>query len=120
LTHLYVLLPVLDNSKHYFVASGEIEKLLDHGGQWLSSHPERELIVRRYLRYKRPLVTSALVRLSEDESSEDNSDDDGTVDVAQSETEHELGLHEQRLQAVIAAVREAGAHSLVDLGCGEG
>jgi 3' terminal RNA ribose 2'-O-methyltransferase Hen1 len=30
------------------------------------------------------------------------------------------GLHEQRLAAVLAAVREAGAHSLVDLGCGEG
>src|SRR5690348_9673714 len=63
LTHLYVLLPVLDNSKHYYVAAGEIEKLLDHGGEWLTAHPERELIVRRYLRYKRPLVTSALARL---------------------------------------------------------
>ncbi|MEO7000561.1 MAG: 3' terminal RNA ribose 2'-O-methyltransferase Hen1, partial [Ktedonobacterales bacterium] len=60
LSHLYVLLPVLDNSKHYYVGMDESEKLLAHGGAWLAAHPERELIARRYLRYKRPLVQSAL------------------------------------------------------------
>jgi 3' terminal RNA ribose 2'-O-methyltransferase Hen1 len=122
LTHLYVLLPVLDNSKHYYVAAGEIEKLLDHGGEWLAAHPERELIVRRYLRYKRPLVTSALARLAEGETSaaEDADADEAEGSARQQETERELGLHEQRLQSVMTAVREVGASSLADLGCGEG
>jgi 3' terminal RNA ribose 2'-O-methyltransferase Hen1 len=34
--------------------------------------------------------------------------------------ERAMGLHEQRLNAAIAAAREIGARSLVDLGCGEG
>jgi 3' terminal RNA ribose 2'-O-methyltransferase Hen1 len=59
LSHLYVLLPVLDNSKHYYVGAEEAEKLLAHGGDWLAAHPERALIAKRYLRYKRPLVQSA-------------------------------------------------------------
>ena len=60
LSHLYVLLPVLDNAKHYYIEASETEKLLRHGGAWLAAHPERDLITRRYLRYRRPLVTSAL------------------------------------------------------------
>jgi ubiquinone/menaquinone biosynthesis C-methylase UbiE len=29
-------------------------------------------------------------------------------------------LHEQRLEAVLAAIRESGAESVLDLGCGDG
>jgi 3' terminal RNA ribose 2'-O-methyltransferase Hen1 len=36
LTHLYVLVPVLDNKKHYWVGEDEIEKLLKRGEGWLS------------------------------------------------------------------------------------
>ncbi len=49
LAHLYVLIPVLDDSKHYFVAQDEVDKLMRTAGPWLSTHPERELITRRYL-----------------------------------------------------------------------
>src|SRR5579885_2572276 len=66
-SHLYVLLPVLDNSKHYYVDSAETEKLLENGGAWLAGHPERDLIARRYLRYKRQLIDQALARLAESE-----------------------------------------------------
>ena len=31
LTHLYVLIPVFDNQKHYFVGDDELEKLLGQG-----------------------------------------------------------------------------------------
>jgi 3' terminal RNA ribose 2'-O-methyltransferase Hen1 len=128
LGHLYVLLPVLDNSKHYYVGADEADKLLAHGGAWLAAHPERELIARRYLRYQRPLVQSALARLAE-------SDPALAPDAARAEAavaaegdapdppdpvEAALGLHEQRLNAVLAAVRAIGATSLADLGCGEG
>ncbi len=84
LSHLYVLLPVLDNAKHYYIEASETEKLLRHGGAWLAAHPERDLITRRYLRYRRPLVTSALWRgwptslLEEgDEDAEADADEDG-------------------------------------------
>ena len=63
LTHLYVLLPVLDDDKHYWVGEDELEKLLAKGEGWLSTHPERDLIVDRYLRYRRLLTREALARL---------------------------------------------------------
>jgi 3' terminal RNA ribose 2'-O-methyltransferase Hen1 len=118
LAHLYILLPVLDNAKHYYVAADEIAKLMDHGGAWLAHHPERELITRRYLRYRRPLVASALARLAEftDGGTEEENEDASLEESA----ETSLGLHEQRLAAVMEAVREIDAHSLADLGCGEG
>ena len=68
LTHLYVLLPVLDNDKHYYVDQQEAEKLLHRGGDWLPQHPERGFITRRYLRYLRYLagiVNPTLARLLE-------------------------------------------------------
>src|ERR1700754_4221048 len=55
LTHLYVLLPVLDDFKHYFVDESEVEKLMRRGEGWLPTHPERELIARRYLKHERRL-----------------------------------------------------------------
>ena len=119
LNHLYVLLPVLDNSKHYHVAAEEAEKLLERGGAWLASHPERELIARRYLRYRRPLVASALARLAESEPA-GAADDETAASPHEEPLEREIGLHEQRLGAVMEAVREVGARSLADLGCGEG
>ena len=47
LSHLYVLLPVLDDNQHYWVADAEIDKLLRAGGEWLATHPERDLITHR-------------------------------------------------------------------------
>ena len=67
LTHLYVLIPVLDADKHYWVGQDEVEKLLRHGEGWLQSHPEREAIVSRYLRGFQTLTREALARLTEDE-----------------------------------------------------
>ena len=133
LSHLYVLLPVLDNTKHYYVGAEEAEKLLAHGGEWLAMHPERELITKRYLRYKRPLVQSALDRLAESdpalraaEEAEEQAEQATMPDGADSTlkpaapSEPTPGLHEQRLHAVMAAIRDVRASSLVDLGCGEG
>ncbi len=124
LSHLYVLLPVLDNAKHYYVGAEEADKLLAHGGEWLASHPERDLITKRYLRYKRPLVQSALQRLAESDpalaESETAAETSDSGEAAPEPVEITPGLHEQRLRAVIAAIREVDAKSLADLGCGEG
>jgi 2-polyprenyl-3-methyl-5-hydroxy-6-metoxy-1,4-benzoquinol methylase len=74
LTHLYVLLPVLDNDKHYYVDQNEAEKLLHRGGDWLPGHPERGFITRRYLRYRALYVNPALARLLEGEELTDDAD----------------------------------------------
>jgi len=73
LTHLYVLLPVLDNDKHYYVDQNEAEKLLHRGADWLPRHPERGFITRRYLRYRALYVNPLLARLLDaDEIEESN------------------------------------------------
>ncbi len=119
LTHLYVLVPVLDNYKHYWVGEAEVEKLLNKGERWLAGHPERELIARRYLRHQRSLTQAALSRLLADE----------TMDLAALETaqareetalERPLSLNEQRLNSVLAVLKSSGAKRVLDLGCGEG
>lgn len=119
LTHLYVLLPVLDDDKHYWVGEDELEKLLAKGEGWLSTHPERDLIVDRYLRYRRLLTREALARLVVD----DDPDPDAT-EAAQAREEEVLedriSLSEQRMMAVVSVLRSAGATRVIDLGCGEG
>jgi 3' terminal RNA ribose 2'-O-methyltransferase Hen1 len=119
LTHIYVLVPVLDNEKHYWVGDDEVEKLLRHGSGWLSSHPEREEITRRYLKYRRDLAREALSRLTE----EDAADVDVTEAIHDSEeeaVERIVNLNEQRMNTVVAALKSANAKRVLDLGCGEG
>jgi 3' terminal RNA ribose 2'-O-methyltransferase Hen1 len=119
LTHLYVLIPVLDDDKHYWVGPDEVEKLLRHGAGWLAAHPERELIARRYLKHQHRLARAALARLAE----EDEPDPDAAAAAHAGEEavlEERIRLNEQRLGAVTAALRESGAKRVLDLGCGEG
>ncbi|MFC9895141.1 3' terminal RNA ribose 2'-O-methyltransferase Hen1 [Nocardia sp. NPDC127579] len=65
LSHLYVLLPVLDGAKHYWLAADEVDKLIRTAAGWLAEHPERAWITRRYLARRHTLVRSALARLAE-------------------------------------------------------
>jgi 3' terminal RNA ribose 2'-O-methyltransferase Hen1 len=121
LTHLYVLVPVFDDSKHYFVGDDELEKLLAKGSGWLATHPEREEITRRYLKFQPSLFRQALARLvSEEEPSETQEDGKSPGDGAEEVLEKPLCLHEQRIGAVLAALRASGAKRVLDLGCGEG
>jgi len=119
LAHLYVLVPVLDDAKHYWVGEDEVQKLLRHGERWLAMHPERELIVRRYLRHRRSLTQSALARIVTEEEI-DPELREVERDAEERVVEEAINLHQQRLGAVLAAVRASGARRIVDLGCGEG
>jgi 3' terminal RNA ribose 2'-O-methyltransferase Hen1 len=120
LTHLYVLIPVLDNAKHYWVGDDEVEKLLRHGEGWLPAHPERDLIARRYLKHRHSLVQGAIARLvtAEEPAEEEEKAEAQAVD--EQEVEKRTSLNEQRLQAVVDALKTSGAARVLDLGCGEG
>ncbi len=115
LTHLYVLVPVLDDDKHYWVGDEEVEKLLRRGEGWLPSHPEREAITARYLKHQRGLARDALERLVED-----GGDEREEGDHEEEVVEQKVRLSQERIGAVLAAFRGAGARRAVDLGCGEG
>jgi 3' terminal RNA ribose 2'-O-methyltransferase Hen1 len=119
LAHLYVLVPVLDDKKHYYVDSAEVDKLLRHGEGWLRDHPERETIARRYLQRRRNLVQDAIDRLIERE--EPQIDELEAAHAREEETvEQPLRLNDQRMAAVLTALKESGAKRVLDLGCGEG
>jgi 3' terminal RNA ribose 2'-O-methyltransferase Hen1 len=113
LRHLYVLVPVLDDAKHYWVGDDEVEKLLRQGEGWLAAHPERDTIARRYLRHRHSLTRDALARLVTEEEPEAEA-------APEERAEERIGLNQQRLGAVAAALRASGAARVVDLGCGEG
>lgn len=119
LAHLYVLIPVLDDDKHYWVGDDEVEKLLRHGEGWLREHPERELITGRYLKHQKRLAREALSRLIGEE--EPAADDAAEVHTREEEAvEKPISLAEQRMETVVAILLGAGAKRVLDLGCGEG
>ncbi|MBC2901902.1 3' terminal RNA ribose 2'-O-methyltransferase Hen1 [Streptomyces cupreus] len=124
LRHLYVLLPVLDDAKHYWVAPDEVDKLLRAGEGWLPDHPEQKLITSRYLSRRWSLTRQAmerleLVRLAEADDSEVE-DIDNAVEAEAEEEERPTPLAVQRRDAILAALRESGAARVLDLGCGQG
>lgn len=118
LAHLYVLIPVLDNNKHYWVSQDEIQKLIRRGKGWLESHPQKDLITRRYLAHQRNLTREALSQLVDE--TEDPDQEAIEKDQEEEKVERPLSLHEQRLHAVVEALKNGGAHRVLDLGCGEG
>ena len=119
LTHLYVLVPVLDDDKHYWVGDDEVDKLIRRGEGWLATHPERELIARRYLKHQRSLARQAIEQLMAEELP---AADDVQAAHAREEAEIErrISLNEQRTGTVIAALKQCGAKRVLDLGCGQG
>jgi len=114
LSHLYVLIPVLDNEKHYWVSQHEVEKLLQKGEGWLKGHPEKEQIIKRYLKNIGGLAKNALARLTDDELVSEDEESENQVDVVKEK------LHDKRLKNVCDELTASGAKSVVDLGCGEG
>jgi 3' terminal RNA ribose 2'-O-methyltransferase Hen1 len=142
LNHLYVALPVLDDAKHYWVSTDEVDKLVRAGSGWLASHPEKELITRRYLAHRRALTDAALARLAESDDL-DPAELDNAVPAPAPEAEPEetgpgtaagpgtatgprarpgrpTSLAVLRRQAVLEVLRQTGARTVGDLGCGEG
>jgi 3' terminal RNA ribose 2'-O-methyltransferase Hen1 len=119
LSHLYVLIPVFDNSKHYFVDRAEIEKLLARGEGWLAEHPKREAITRRYLKHQGGLARRALARLAEEDEPDETTVETKSTGVEEV-LEKPISLNEQRLGVVLSALKASGAKRVVDLGCGEG
>ena len=119
LTHLYVLVPVLDNDKHYWIGEDEVQKLLRHGERWLASHPEKDQIVRRYLKHRRHLADLALARLIDADLEQAEEGQETRTD-EEEQVERPISLNEHRLSAVLAALKESGAKRVLDLGCSYG
>lgn len=121
LSHLYILIPVLDKEKHYFVGKEEIEKLFSKGGNWLKNHPEAKLITRRYLKNLKSFTNDALERLIEIDGSSDPVTNK-KMDVGDDLHDATTGktLNQMRLEAVFEKLKNTKVKTVIDLGCGEG
>ena len=116
LNHLYVQLPVLDDDKHYWVDEAEIEKLLRRGDGWLGGHPDRDLIVKRYLKKQARLYYPALATLDEAHPVPEAGEEPGREE----QLEERVSLRDQRLGTVQSVLSASGARRVLDLGCGPG
>ncbi|MFG2207258.1 3' terminal RNA ribose 2'-O-methyltransferase Hen1 [Streptomyces sp. NPDC048638] len=124
LRHLYVLLPVLDDAKHYWVSPDEVDKLLKAGEGWLEDHPEQRLIADRYLARRRALTRQAIERLALERLAEaddaDGEEIDNAVDEEVDTEQKPVPLAVQRREAILAELRAVNATRVLDLGCGQG
>ena len=120
LMHLYVLIPVLDNDKHYWIGDDEIAKLLKFGEGWLTTHPEKNLITSRYLKHFQSLVSAALERLAEGQAWVETDEAGAAVAPREEALEKNLHLNQERLAWVVATLKAHNAKRVVDLGCGAG
>jgi 3' terminal RNA ribose 2'-O-methyltransferase Hen1 len=122
LRHIYVLIPVFDYRKHYWINDKEVDKLLSHGAGWLENHPEKNFITRRYFTRLEHFTRQALKRLNRLENGEGGADNP----VTEEESDEESGaikiprLNDQRLAAVLNELKNSGAKTALDMGCGEG
>ncbi|KPL88813.1 3' terminal RNA ribose 2'-O-methyltransferase Hen1 [Herpetosiphon geysericola] len=120
LTHIYVLIPVLDNSKHYWIGQDEVSKLLRKGDGWLAQHPECELITMRYLCYQKSLANTALEQLLQATAPETVEQTEAVDDETATPEVRQPSLHTQRHTVIVQRLKAAGAQRILDLGCGEG
>jgi len=129
LKHLYILIPVLDDEKHYWVGEDEIEKLLRHGSKWVPEHPSKHMIVSRYLKKQGSLKKQALKQLevNEDEVAEIQDNDIALIDDAEvvaqkgeAKLEKSLKLNDLRIKKIIETIQTKDVSNVIDFGCGEG
>ncbi|GAA3924993.1 3' terminal RNA ribose 2'-O-methyltransferase Hen1 [Actinomadura viridis] len=139
LNQLYVLLPVLDDAKHYWIAPDEVDKLIRAGEGWLADHPDRAAITRRYLANRRGLVRVALGRLADADGAPEDELDRDPLDEEPPATDPTAAgpggpaddeevraapppapLAERRIRAVLETLHAERARRVIDLGCGTG
>jgi 3' terminal RNA ribose 2'-O-methyltransferase Hen1 len=124
LSHLYVLLPALDIGKHYFVSEAEVSKLLQKGEGWLDLHPEREVIINRYLIGLRSLARQAMedLKISGFKDLKISELKDSKISESPESLNPEIlkSLNLTRLNLVVQQLIASGAEKVLDLGCGDG
>ena len=120
LNQLHVLLPVLDESKHYWQGPDEVDKLMRSGEGWLAAHPDVDLITRRYLGRSGGLTRVALARLAELGDDVEDAIEPAEDEEVLQPAEKRVPLNAQRHEAVHQVLLELGARSVIDLGCGPG
>ena len=113
LRQIFILIPVLDNYKHYYIDEKEIEKLQRFGEGWLENHPQKELIIKRSLRFRELIEQVYPVNIDRKQAQLDLDHPD--------EPQAVVRLNELRYQKIIDLVMSLDTReTIVDYGAGEG
>ncbi|MEK5024064.1 3' terminal RNA ribose 2'-O-methyltransferase Hen1 [Paenibacillus sp. FSL M7-1046] len=138
LQQLFVLIPALDDYKHYYISEDEVDKIRRYGEGWLQDHPQRALILKRTLRFAGVIKQfealegrtqnsgGAFVDENEKEAAVKGSMDAPNALPDQSfeseaPEEPKVRLNDLRYAAIAATVEALQAKaSIVDFGSGEG
>ncbi|WP_310831561.1 3' terminal RNA ribose 2'-O-methyltransferase Hen1 [Paenibacillus pedocola] len=131
LQQLFVLIPALDDYKHYYISDDEVDKIRRYGAGWLEEHPQRSLILKRTLRFAGAIKQYEAMAAKEKRSTAENSVDSedvpaavtvsGESAVTEMQEEPKIRLNDLRYAAIAAAVEELYAKAtIVDFGSGEG
>ncbi|WP_449599513.1 3' terminal RNA ribose 2'-O-methyltransferase Hen1 [Paenibacillus sp. Marseille-Q9583] len=114
LRQLFILIPALDDDKHYFISDDEIEKIRRYGEGWLDSHPLLALILKRSLRF------ANLIKQFDGEESSPSSEK-VAITPAEISVEPKIRLNDLRYAAIAETVEGLAFNSsIVDFGSGEG
>jgi len=116
LSQLYILIPVFDKQRHYWISKQNVDVLLEKGSDWLPTHPEVEVITKYYLKHLRTLTQMALDRLLADKN-QDSNDEQTPNPIISNITG---SLNRQRYKTVMETLKELGGRRVLDLGCGDG
>lgn len=115
LQHLFVLIPVLDDYRHYFIDEREIEKLERYGEGWLADHPLKELIIKRTLRF-RELIDQMVLNSHQTELINEAVTPEPNIS-----SQPVVRLNKLRYQRLVKIIEDLAAReSIVDFGAGEG
>lgn len=131
LQQLFVLIPALDDYKHYYISDDEVDKIRRYGAGWLEQHPQRGLILKRTLRFARAIrqyeeVAAKELRSTAEMPASASAAEVPVPGVSKGPAEEELKeprvrLNDLRYAAIARTVEELGAKaSIVDFGSGEG
>lgn len=107
LRQIFLLLPVLDDAKHYWVDHTEGDTLIRLGDGWLAEHPLSELIMRRSLAHQAGFVDATRALL-------------GTGTDTAAPPRPAGALARVRRDGMLEALRGLGVTSIIDMGCGQG
>ena len=94
LQQIFILIPVMDDYKHYFIDEKEQERLERYGEGWLDTHPMRNIIYKRALRFRHLLNEAP--------------------------KEKHTSLNTMRYEAIVNQVKQLQHSIVIDMGAGEG
>jgi 3' terminal RNA ribose 2'-O-methyltransferase Hen1 len=109
LRHVFVLIPVLDDYKHYFIDEREVEKLERYGEGWLEFHPLADLIIKRSLRF-RDVIAKSNFKVSDEKDLN-----------FRNKAPSKPRLNDMRYEAIVKQVQSlTNKSTVIDMGAGEG